>query len=359
MLVRYGKRKNGKPEKVAEIFTVEEHGITRELIDPEAVSIIRRLASHGYKAFLVGGAVRDLLLGNTPKDFDVATDAVPARIRHIFRNSRIIGRRFPLVHVFFHDKIIEVSTFRTEGNDIERHGSAERDAWTRDFTINALFYDPEKEQIIDYVGAMKDMKDKIINPLLHPDSIFTEDPVRMLRAVKYSVITGFNLSKNLKSLLVKQCGLLAGCPSSRLTEELFKILSSGSAKSIFEQLINYKLLEHMMPVYDSHLKFSASERGNGKKAAVFASIASLDAAMSGNKPVARSEMIRRLVQVIIDRLVDWKEEREILYRDCFYKVKELLAPLTPPNAEVEGAVRGMFLERHLQPLHRRFLLRRR
>ncbi|TFG64127.1 MAG: polynucleotide adenylyltransferase PcnB [Spirochaetales bacterium] len=358
MLVRYGKKKNGSPEKIAEIYTLKEHGIRREDIDPEAVSIIRRLSSHGYRAYIVGGAVRDLLLGKKPKDFDLATDAIPGRIRAIFKNSRIIGRRFPLVHVYYPDKIIEVSTFRDQRtDDISRDGSAAKDARTRDFSVNALFYDPEKEQVIDFVGAMKDMEKKVINPLLSLDTIFLEDPVRMLRAVRYGVLTGFSLNRGLRVTLIKQTQLLSNISSSRLTEELFKMLSSGFSLPIFSMMADLGLFDKLLPVCGSLIEAKGAEKDVKLPDAFFRSLETLDELVKQEKPVKRSAMVYYLMAPFVEKSVDWKENRELLYRDCFYKVKELLNPLTPPNAEVEGAVRMMFVERHLQPLHRRFAVR--
>ena len=153
MLIRYGTDKNGKPVKKAIVYTKEEHGIPKNKIDFDAIQIIDRLRDSGFHAYIVGGAVRDLIVGNTPKDFDIVTDATPSKIKRLFRNSRIIGRRFRIVHVIFGTKIFEVSTFRSicEGSVGNDFGTIDEDVQRRDFTINALYYDPILEQVIDYV----------------------------------------------------------------------------------------------------------------------------------------------------------------------------------------------------------------
>ena len=167
MLYRYGTDNNGNLIKKAVVYTKSEHFISNKKIDPDALQIINRLRDAGYTAYVVGGAVRDLIVGNVPKDFDIVTDATPSKIKRIFRNSRIIGRRFRLVHVVFGSKIFEVSTFRSneEGSVGNEFGTIEQDVMRRDFTMNALYYDPLQEQIIDYVGGMRDIKKHILRPV--------------------------------------------------------------------------------------------------------------------------------------------------------------------------------------------------
>ena len=181
MLIRYSADDKGRPIKKALIYTKDEHGITQDKIDPDALFILKQLQEYGFSAYIVGGAVRDLLVHKTPKDFDIVTDATPSKIKKIFRNSRIIGRRFRLVHVFFGSKIFEVSTFRSicDGTVGNRFGTMDEDVQRRDFTLNALYYDPLKEQIIDYVGGVKDIRKGIIRPVIPLKQIFEEDPVRL------------------------------------------------------------------------------------------------------------------------------------------------------------------------------------
>ena len=183
------------------VTTVSMPSLDRAAIDPDADRVVRKLTRAGYKAYLVGGCVRDLLVNRTPKDFDVATSATPNEIKATFRNSRIIGRRFRLAHVFFGSKIIEVSTFRANPRDEDDHdllirrdnvfGSETEDARRRDFTINGLFYDVEREEVIDHVGGLADLEAKLLHTIGDPDIRFQEDPVRMLRAIKFAARLGF------------------------------------------------------------------------------------------------------------------------------------------------------------------------
>jgi poly(A) polymerase len=257
LLIRYGTDAEGKPVRKAEIYTAEDHRIDPGSIDADARRIIRRLRHSGFKAYIVGGAVRDLLTGQKPKDFDIATDALPRRIRKIFPNSRIIGRRFRLVHIYSggqrgKGKIFEVSTFRSgEAEEYSRsrgiYGSIDQDVWRRDFTVNALYYCTERRIIIDYVGGFRDIRDGKIATLASPDHSFCEDPVRMIRGVKYAEITGFPLTGAVAASMKRHRQKLASCSPARLTEELYKILGSGYAAGIFLRLYRLKLLEVFLP----------------------------------------------------------------------------------------------------------------
>ena len=179
-------------------------------IDVDAVYIISRLKDLGFQAYIVGGAVRDLIVGAEPKDFDIVTNATPSRIKKLFRNSRIIGKRFRIVHVIFGNKIFEVSTFRSNavssvGNDF---GTMDEDVLRRDFTLNALYYDPILEQVIDYVDGMRDIKKHIIRPVIPLETIFIDDPVRMLRAIKYAAKTDSKMSFLLRHKIRHSASLL-------------------------------------------------------------------------------------------------------------------------------------------------------
>ena len=168
MLYRYSKDGRGRPVKTAAIYTKKEHKISLDKIDADCLRVVFHLKECGFNTYIVGGAVRDLLTGKTPKDFDIVTNATPSKIKKLFRNSRIIGKRFRLVHVFFGEKIFEVSTFRStvDGSVGNSFGSIEEDVQRRDFTLNALYYDPSKEQIIDYVGGGQDIKNHILRPVI-------------------------------------------------------------------------------------------------------------------------------------------------------------------------------------------------
>jgi poly(A) polymerase len=225
--------------------------IQREGIDPEADKVVRRLARHGYKAYLVGGCVRDLLLGRKPKDFDVATSATPKDIKQLFRNCRIIGRRFRLAHIFFGSKIIETSTFRANprqgeeaGNDEDEllirrdnvFGSEIEDAQRRDFTMNGLFYDVEAETVIDHIGGLKDIEARRVATIGDPDVRFREDPVRILRAIKFAARLDFSIEPDTLAAAVRHRGEIAKCAPPRVLEEVYRLLRGGAARRSIELL---------------------------------------------------------------------------------------------------------------------------
>ena len=238
------------------IIEKEEHKIDPELISKNAVWVIERLNNAGYDAYIVGGAVRDLLTGREPKDFDVVTDATPSQVRRIFRNSRVIGRRFRLVHIYFSDMIIETSTFRADPSEereeimIRRdneYGTIEDDVTHRDFGFNALYYDPVNQVILDYVSGFEDIHNGIIKTLKKENISFLEDPVRMLRAVKYSTLLGFKLPDDMIRHIKKYAKEISKCSKNRLYEEINKILKSTKASAIFEMLHECKLLKYLIP----------------------------------------------------------------------------------------------------------------
>ena len=225
--------------------------------------MLYRLRQSGYQAFLVGGCVRDLLLGREPKDFDVVTDARPEEIRGVFRNCRLIGRRFRLAHVHFGDQIVEVATFRgLQGEDGEGdrqegrdgrilrdniYGTIEEDAWRRDFTVNALYYDIRDFSVVDYVGGMADHQAGVLRLIGDPEQRYREDPVRMLRAVRFAVKLGFAIHPDCAEPIPRLAALLQGIPSARLFDEVIKLLLSGYAVQTFEELRRHGLFGWLFP----------------------------------------------------------------------------------------------------------------
>ncbi|HTR52405.1 MAG TPA: polynucleotide adenylyltransferase PcnB [Kofleriaceae bacterium] len=231
--------------------------LDRAAIDPDADRVVRKLTRAGYKAYLVGGCVRDLLIGRTPKDFDVATSATPNEIKATFRNSRIIGRRFRLAHVFFGSKIIETATFRANPRDddvpdllIRRDnvfGTETDDARRRDFTINGLFYDVEREEVIDHVGGLADLEARLVRTIGDPDIRFQEDPVRMLRAIKFAARLGFGFEPTTWRALLRWRSEISKCAPPRLLEEVHRLLRGGAARPSFELLVETGVLAVLSP----------------------------------------------------------------------------------------------------------------
>lgn len=343
MLIRYKTGPKGRPVQQALIYTREEHGISSSQIDHEAVKITRRLQRAGFEAYVVGGAVRDLLVGKQPKDFDVATSAEPNQIRKLFRNSRVIGKRFRLVHIFFQDnKIIEVSTFRSrEAEGFKNvYGDIEEDAMRRDFTMNGLYYNPQEEQILDFSGGVKDLQAGRLRPIIPLKRIFVEDPVRTIRAVKYAVSTGVKVPFLLRSRIKSSAALLAQVSTSRLSEEVFKILQSGRSKPIFEALMEYRLFPFLLPRIHALLDGSTL---NKKK--LFFFLDALDSQVQKEGEARRSRFIAYLCADYFYRLSHWKDQRKNLFTPAFQGIKELIRPVTPANRDVEQAVNFLIRQR--------------
>lgn len=241
------------------VLSRDKHPISRKNIDLDALKVLYRLHNHGYLAYLVGGSVRDFLLGKKPKDFDVGTDASPREIKHLFGNSLIIGRRFRIVHIRFKgNKIIEVTTFRKKTEDDASNGDAptirdntfgtpREDAFRRDITINGLFYTIADFSIIDYVGGLKDLEDGIIRIIGDPKVRFTEDPVRMIRVIRHAARTGFTISESTSSAIREMSEKIALCPPTRIGEEILKDLKSGKSRESYRLLKEYGILKVLFP----------------------------------------------------------------------------------------------------------------
>jgi poly(A) polymerase len=242
--------------------------LSRANISPNALKVLYRLKSAGYQAHLVGGGVRDLLLGREPKDFDVATDASPEEVREVFRNSRLIGRRFRLAHVQFGREIIEVATFRAGQDEqlADQHhtdegmllrdnvyGNIEQDALRRDFTVNALYYNIADFSIIDYAGGVEDLNNGVLRLLGDPETRYREDPVRMLRAVRFAAKLGFRVASETESPIRELAPLLSDVPAARLFEEMLKLFLGGAAVGSFEKLRQFGLFGQLFPDTDTCL----------------------------------------------------------------------------------------------------------
>jgi poly(A) polymerase len=245
--------------------------ISRANISSSALKVLYRLKEAGFQSFLVGGGVRDLLLGREPKDFDVGTNATPDEIKGLFRNCRLIGRRFRLAHVRYGREVIEVATFRAR-HDGDSHdekdsahsddgrilrdnvyGTLEDDIWRRDFTVNALYYDIKDFSVVDYAGGLDDLKAGTLRLIGDPEKRYREDPVRMLRAVRFAAKLGFRIHPDSESALQELGYLLDDIPAARLFEEVMKLFLGGCAVSTFEQLRHYDLFRYLFPMTDDAL----------------------------------------------------------------------------------------------------------
>ncbi len=256
-----------KPKAV--IVPRTEHILSRKKIEPEALKILYRLASLNYDAYLVGGSVRDLLLGRTPKDFDIGTDARPNEIKHIFRNCFLVGRRFRLAHIVYGKKVFETATFRKAPDpnavadehglyqsEDNNYGTPEEDARRRDFTVNGLFYDIKTFSIIDYVGGLQDLKSKVIRSIGDPNIRFREDPVRMMRAVRFAAKLGFEISAADGKAIRRYASELANASVSRLCEEVQRLCVRGATERSFRLAYDYKLLHQLLPTLAAWLDAS-------------------------------------------------------------------------------------------------------
>jgi len=337
MLVRYGQNTDGKQIKQACVYTREEHSINRTNVDVEAVKIIQRLNSQGFEAYIVGGAVRDMLIGKTPKDFDIATSAEPSKIRRIFKNSRIIGKRFRLVHVFFGEKIYEVSTFRSteDGTIGNKFGTIYEDVHRRDFTLNALYYDPIHELVIDYVGGVKDIRARKIKPIIPLHVIFVEDPVRILRAVKYSAITASKIPFFVQLQIRKNSHLLEFVSPSRMTEEINKIIFSGHAAEIIKILLYYHIYVYMQPgacaFIDSMPQF---------KDAYLNSLQKLDKTLMKQHNFKQGNCLKALLFDYIKLIADPNGIPQEVYMQVYPECRHFILPMNPQRREFEFAVKS-------------------
>lgn len=257
------------------ILARPDHPISRQNVSDNTLKVLYRLHNQGYRAYLVGGAVRDLMLGRQPKDFDIGTDAKPNEVRRLFRNSRIIGRRFRLVHVFFQDEIVEVSTFRRDPQpedqdgddellitDDNTYGTPREDAFRRDFTVNALFYDIADFSVHDYVGGIEDLDDGVVRAIGEPDVRFQEDPVRMLRACEFAARLGFGIDRDTQQAIYDQRRQLEKAAPARLIEEVLGLLRCGAAARAIQWMMDLGLLEVLLP--EAFDMLAVEERGMGR-----------------------------------------------------------------------------------------------
>ena len=307
---------SGAPKRVPK----KSHRIDPHLLSKNAVKVTDTLQQAGYEAFIVGGAVRDLALGIGPKDFDVATNATPEQVQKLFRKARLIGRRFQIVHVTFFGKgqpeIIEVSTFRALLENAGEHvaengrilrdnvwGSQHEDAARRDFSINAMYYDPATETVLDYHGGMADMQKKTLRMIGDPAKRYREDPIRMLRAIRFAAKTGFTLDAATRAPIAKLGKLIHDVPSARLFDEILKLLMSGYAWAAIQGLKDAGLHHGLLPLLDHILDDKAESKGANDFVRI--ALANTDERIQAGKSVSAGFLFATLLWP--DLLSNWKK----------------------------------------------------
>lgn len=297
MIKKFIRRLLGTKEKVSDhtkpvVLGAKEHGIDPKLVSPNAVRVTQTLQEAGFKAFIVGGAVRDLLLGVKPKDFDVATNATPEQVKRLFRRAFIIGKRFQIVHVMLGQEQLEVTTFRgasSDGSPKDEHGRVLRDntfgeqhedAIRRDFTINAMYYDPASQIVLDYHGGIADVRNKTLRIIGVPEARFREDPVRLLRVVRFAAKLKFTIDPATSAPIAVMAPLINNVPAARVFDEMLKLLMSGHALACLQQLRKEGLHHGLLPLLDVVL-----EQPLGEKFVTLA-LANTDQRIVQGKPVS-------------------------------------------------------------------------
>ena len=287
-----GVKKKSDSRDTPAVLNRQEHGIDPQLLSPNAVRVTQTLQEAGFKAFVVGGAVRDLLLGIKPKDFDVATNATPEQVKRLFRRAFIIGKRFQIVHVMFGQEIIEVTTFRgasAESSPKDEHGRVLRDntfgeqhedAVRRDFSINAMYYDPASQVVLDYHEGIADIRNKTLRIIGVPEARYREDPVRLLRVVRFAAKLGFTIDTATREPIQIMAPLINNVPAARVFDEMLKLLMSGHALACLQQLRKEGLHHGLLPLLDVVL-----EQPLGEKFVTLA-LASTDARIQQGKGVS-------------------------------------------------------------------------
>ena len=362
----------GKPSAQPVVCRPDEHPVRRDQVSYGARTVTRRLQDAGFKAFVVGGAVRDLLLGLEPKDFDIATDATPEQVKPLFRRAFIIGRRFRLVHVHVGNEVIEVSTFRAPQKAEEStdehgrllsdnvYGSQAEDAARRDFTINALYFDPATEEVWDYVGGVADVRARRLKLIGPPTTRFREDPVRMLRAVRLATKVGVTIDKRTAAPIPKLAPLMANVPPARLFDEMQKLLLSGHAAETLKSLRAHGLSHGLLPLLDmileqpmgqkfidvalAHTDRRVREDMGVSPAFLFATLLWHEVLAQWNAAKAKGDKPLPALFDAMDRVLEQQAERIAIPRRFEATIKEIWA--LQPRFEQRAGVRPFRLVEH-------------
>ncbi len=300
------------------VLSAKEHGINPQLLSSNAIRVTQTLQENGFKAFVVGGAVRDLLLGVKPKDFDIATNATPEQVKRLFRRAFIIGRRFQIVHVMFGQDLLEVTTFRgaaSDGSPKDEHGRVLRDntfgeqhedAVRRDFTINAMYYDPASQTVLDYHGGIADIRKKTLRIIGLPEARYREDPVRMLRVVRFAAKLQFTIDAATSAPIAVMAPLINNVPSARVFDEMLKLLMSGHAMACLQQLRKEGLHHGLMPLLDVVL-----EQPLGEKFVTLA-LANTDERVKQGKPISPGFLFASLLwHQVVEKWAAYKASGEL------------------------------------------------
>lgn len=297
----------------------EQHGISRKQISKHALTVIYDLQRAGHEAYLVGGGVRDLLLGGQPKDFDVATDATPEQIKSLFQRARIVGRRFRIVHVRFGREIIEVTTFRAQhqDSDASHHGAANEqgmlvrdnvygslrdDALRRDFTVNALYYTVKGFRVLDYTGGIDDMRSRTLRIIGDPEQRYREDPVRMLRAIRFASRLDFAMAEDTAAAIAPCAGQLTQVSPARLFDELIKLLMSGHSQRTFQLIEKHHVFSVLLPGTAQVIDHADATLASHYKQLLDAALTSTDQRIAEDKPVTPAFLLAALLWPMVDRI---------------------------------------------------------
>src|SRR5690554_3060887 len=333
------------PQRGPERLSRDKHGIDRRNVSRHAIKVCEVLRHEGFDAYIVGGAVRDLIIGLVPKDFDVATNAKPNQVKPLFRRARIIGKRFQLVHVVFGQEIIETSTFRANASadeDTDEHGrilrdnlfgTQEEDAARRDFALNALYYDPINEEVIDYHRGVADLKKRVVRMIGDPEKRYREDPVRMLRALRFAAKLDGTIDPATREPIARMSSLIENVPASRLFDEMLKLLTCGHAMDCLRQMQSVGLHHGMLPLID--LIFAEE----GGEEFVELALARTDARVRAGKTVSPSFLFAALLWKLVNKR--WQENRAAGEHTA-------QALMTAADSVVEEQTRKLAIQRRFQ-----------
>jgi poly(A) polymerase len=344
-------------------YPFEKHQLPKEKVDPDALYVMEKLRANGHTAYLVGGSVRDLLLGRKPKDFDISTSALPEQIRQLFRNCILIGRRFRLAHIRFGKKILEVSTFRSGDPDNDaliirdnKWGSPEEDVLRRDFTINGLFYDPATQEIIDYVGGYPDLEKKVLRTIGQPFIRFRQDPVRMLRLLKFQARFGFDIDPPARVALLECRQEIVKSSSARIQEELLRMLESGASEAFFRLLTEHGFIHMMMPAFGDVMESPKGEE-------IFSYLKEVDTTFHdpARFPLERPVLLSCLIYPLMEKRIEhrYTDRAKIphlgeISDEAFEQLDEVFLPFFHLSRRMRGSLASILTSQYrLTPLEKK------